>query len=257
MGLKNDSNKRFVFNFIWKHNKNIIVGFLIAVIVAISYIASGDMPELFVGAEKWFNFIYNISLSIIAAIIFYCFQSIFPNYRKDIIRDNNRYELVKDFSAYMDLIFRDIILKADYFDIEELDSDSFFDECYCGYDEFFSYLCNDYDKKIVSILCEMSVSSIDNMHLKEIVKYIDSILDRYYDLMKSKNIIKYFKLKEAVELLVIIFESPTDNLEVIEAYRTNIITAIKRVYLITREIQKMEDVKPQSKVPRFTPRKFV
>lgn len=249
-------SKLFVFKFIWRHNKLIIFGTLLAVIVALSYIITLDTPELFVGAEKWYNFAYNISLSIIAAFIFYSFQIIIPNLKKDILRESNRNELVKDFFEYLDIFFRDIAVRTKYCEPEELESDEFEDDYPCGYDELFSYMCDKYDDHIISSFCAMMSEISDHELLVQMIDYIKDIQNNYFDLTDYKRVVLYLKMKEVLELLLIILTPSDTNTQNISNIRHIMITSIKRMYLLSRTLQRLEGVEPQYKFPHFKPRNF-
>lgn len=246
---------KYVWGFIYKQNRILFIGVFIALIIAIAYILTENLEELFVGAEKWFNFLYNLSLSIIAAFIFYSINIIIPNYKKDIIRDSNKEILISEFFQYLDIYFRDIALRSKYCDEEELASDDFKDDYPCGYDELFSFMDDKYDRWIYNAVLELKNETKENLLYIQMIEYVDNILSNYFDLIDSKKLIMYLKLKDKIEFFLfndLARLNYSNNINI----RNNDVIFVKELYLITRDLQKREKIEPQYTIPHFKPRNF-
>lgn len=74
--------KRNIFKFI-KGNKIIFSIFLVAVVIIVSYILTMDLPELFDGAEEWYNLCFQLSIGYIINFVFYITQVYIPNIKKE------------------------------------------------------------------------------------------------------------------------------------------------------------------------------
>lgn len=55
----------------YNQNKGISVCFIISLLIAISYIATLELPEIINGIEKWYNLAFQFSIGIICSFIFY------------------------------------------------------------------------------------------------------------------------------------------------------------------------------------------
>ena len=59
----------------YNQNKGISVCFIISLLIAISYIATLELPEIIDGIEKWYNLAFQFSIGIICSFIFkYIYQ---------------------------------------------------------------------------------------------------------------------------------------------------------------------------------------
>ena len=70
---------------------NLIISFLAVVSVAIIllYILTMDCPELFPGAERWFNLVYQLSIGFFTSFVFYVTQVFIPEYKGKVIINKN------------------------------------------------------------------------------------------------------------------------------------------------------------------------
>lgn len=75
--------KKNIIKFI-EANKIIFSIFLVAVVIIISYILTMDFPELFDGAEEWYNLFFQLSIGYIINFIFYITQVYIPNIKKEV-----------------------------------------------------------------------------------------------------------------------------------------------------------------------------
>lgn len=66
-----------------KMNRIISIFFVISLFVIFSYIATMDLPELFEGAEQWYNLSFQLSIGYIINFIFYITQVYVPNIQKE------------------------------------------------------------------------------------------------------------------------------------------------------------------------------
>jgi len=68
-----------------KRNTLIFVFFIFSVMVIVSYIVTISLPELFVGAEHWYNLLFQLSIGYIINFVFYITQVYIPNNKRNII----------------------------------------------------------------------------------------------------------------------------------------------------------------------------
>lgn len=72
-----------------KRNSVIFSFFIVSLIIILSYLLTMDCPELFIGAEKWFNLMFQLSVGYIINFMFYVTQVYIPNNKRDsIVRQN-------------------------------------------------------------------------------------------------------------------------------------------------------------------------
>lgn len=67
-----------------KRNKLIFVFFIFSIVIIISYIVTINLPELFVGAEHWYNLLFQLSIGYIINFMFYITQVYIPNNKRDL-----------------------------------------------------------------------------------------------------------------------------------------------------------------------------
>lgn len=72
-----------------KRNKIIFAFFIISIIVIAAYYLTMDLPELFKGAERWFNLFSQLSIGYIINFIFYVTQVYIPNNKRDSMARKN------------------------------------------------------------------------------------------------------------------------------------------------------------------------
>ena len=72
-----------------KRNKIIFAFFIISIIVVAAYYLTMDLPELFNGAERWFNLLSQLSIGYIINFIFYVTQVYIPNNKRDSMARKN------------------------------------------------------------------------------------------------------------------------------------------------------------------------
>jgi hypothetical protein len=65
-------------------NTAIVVILMISIIIIISYVLTMDVPELFPGAEKWFNLLFQLSVGYLINFMFYVTQVYIPKYKRDL-----------------------------------------------------------------------------------------------------------------------------------------------------------------------------
>lgn len=70
-----------VFTFMSK-NKWITLFFFISAFIIVSYILTMDLPELFNGAEEWYNLLFQFSVGYIINFMFYITQVYIPNTKR-------------------------------------------------------------------------------------------------------------------------------------------------------------------------------
>lgn len=73
---------RNIKKFIEK-NKLIFIFFIISLFIIVTYILTMDLPELFNGAEKWYNLLFQVSIGYIINFMFYITQIYIPNCQRD------------------------------------------------------------------------------------------------------------------------------------------------------------------------------
>lgn len=67
-----------------KRNILIFVLFIASTIIIASYIVTINLPELFVGAEHWYNLLFQLSIGYIINFMFYITQVYIPNNKRDL-----------------------------------------------------------------------------------------------------------------------------------------------------------------------------
>lgn len=75
---------RKVSRFI-KLNKLIVIFFVASIIIIVSYILTMNLPSLFMGAEQWFNLLFQLSIGYIINFMFYITQVYIPNNNRDLV----------------------------------------------------------------------------------------------------------------------------------------------------------------------------
>ncbi|MFA9378269.1 MAG: hypothetical protein ACERKZ_16225 [Lachnotalea sp.] len=65
-----------------KRNTLIFVFFIFSIIIIASYIVTINLPELFVGAEHWYNLLFQLSIGYIINFMFYITQVYIPNNKR-------------------------------------------------------------------------------------------------------------------------------------------------------------------------------
>ena len=68
-----------------KRNTLISAFFIISIVIITSYYLTLDLPELFRGAEQWFNLLFQLSVGYIINFMFYVTQVYIPNNKRDIV----------------------------------------------------------------------------------------------------------------------------------------------------------------------------
>jgi hypothetical protein len=68
-----------------KKNRLIFLFFFVSIIVIVSYLLTINSPELFVGAEHWYNLLFQLSIGYVINFIFYITQVYIPNNKRDLI----------------------------------------------------------------------------------------------------------------------------------------------------------------------------
>lgn len=74
---------KYIKKFITK-NKLISIFFLISLFIIITYILTMDLPELFNGAEIWYNLLFQLSIGYIINFMFYVTQVYIPNHQREV-----------------------------------------------------------------------------------------------------------------------------------------------------------------------------
>lgn len=82
-GNRRESFMTEVSRFI-KRNTLIFVFFIVSIIIIASYIVTINLPELFVGAEHWYNLLFQLSIGYIINFMFYITQVYIPNNKRDL-----------------------------------------------------------------------------------------------------------------------------------------------------------------------------
>ena len=72
-----------------KRNTLISAFFIISIVIITSYYLTLDSPELFRGAEQWFNLLFQLSVGYIINFMFYITQVYAPNNKRDSIARRN------------------------------------------------------------------------------------------------------------------------------------------------------------------------
>lgn len=72
-----------------KRNTLISAFFIISIVIITSYYLTLDLPELFRGAEQWFNLLFQLSVGYIINFMFYITQVYVPNNKRDSIARRN------------------------------------------------------------------------------------------------------------------------------------------------------------------------
>ena len=72
-----------------KRNTLISAFFIISIVIITSYYLTLDLPELFGGAEQWFNLLFQLSVGYIINFMFYITQVYVPNNKRDSIARRN------------------------------------------------------------------------------------------------------------------------------------------------------------------------
>ncbi|TEB12297.1 hypothetical protein Psfp_03778 [Pelotomaculum sp. FP] len=67
-----------------KRNTLIFAFFIVSVIIITSYIFTTNLPELFAGAEHWYNLLFQLSIGYIINFMFYITQIYIPNSKRDL-----------------------------------------------------------------------------------------------------------------------------------------------------------------------------
>lgn len=67
----------------YRENKGITVMFILSICINIFYGITNHLPELFINADFWFDFLRQIGLAIIASFIFYIFIEYIPSKREN------------------------------------------------------------------------------------------------------------------------------------------------------------------------------
>lgn len=114
-----------------RKNKLIFSFFIISIVVISSYFLTMDWPELFKGAELWFNFLFQLSVGYMINFMFYVTQVYVPNNRKEAVARKNVSVRLEQIVRYM----RDNISSLSKIYLENHKSDAYTEE------EFFNVLC--------------------------------------------------------------------------------------------------------------------
>ena len=72
-----------------KSNRIISILAFVSVIIILSYILTMDCPELFHGAERWFNLMFQLSIGFFTSFVFYITQVFLPEYKGRLIINKN------------------------------------------------------------------------------------------------------------------------------------------------------------------------
>lgn len=70
-------------------NRIISILAFVSVIIILSYILTMDCPELFPGAERWFNLMFQLSIGFFTSFVFYITQIFIPEYKAKVIINKN------------------------------------------------------------------------------------------------------------------------------------------------------------------------
>lgn len=114
-----------------RKNKLIFSFFIISIVVISSYFLTMDWPELFKGAELWFNFLFQLSVGYMINFMFYVTQVYVPNNRKEAVARKNVSMRLEQIVRYM----RDNISSLSKIYLENHKSDAYTEE------ELFNVLC--------------------------------------------------------------------------------------------------------------------
>lgn len=234
--MKEKDNGGKVLKAILRRNRGVVTLFLIAVIVAISFLVSMDMPEWFDGAHNWFEFFYNVSLSIIAGFIFYCYQVILPNYRRDNIREVlMKYEL-RQFSEYLDTFYRDLTVLTGYYSGYQLNTTNFIEKIPDGFSELYEF-DNDNTNNCIKQGLYFQLRRSENIeYIKSIDKQIDRIKSDYIDYLDPDIMIEILKMKNDTYIISTVLKNSLNNNESDEN-NEKMIKAVKKMYHTLRSIQ--------------------
>ena len=114
-----------------RKNKLIFSFFIISIVVISSYFLTMDWPEIFKGAELWFDFLFQLSVGYIINFMFYVTQVYVPNNRKEAVARKNVSVRLEQIVRYM----RDNISSLSKIYLENHKSDTYTEE------ELFNVLC--------------------------------------------------------------------------------------------------------------------
>ena len=84
-----------------RKNKLIFSFFIISIVVISSYFLTMDWPEIFKGAELWFDFLFQLSVGYIINFMFYVTQVYVPNNRKEAVARKNVSVRLEQIVRYM------------------------------------------------------------------------------------------------------------------------------------------------------------
>ena len=84
-----------------RKNKLIFSFFIISIVVISSYFLTMDWPEIFKGAELWFDFLFQLSVGYIINFMFYVTQVYVPNNRKETVARKNVSVRLEQIVRYM------------------------------------------------------------------------------------------------------------------------------------------------------------
>lgn len=147
----------FIMKKFIKRNRIIVIFGFIALGICVSYAFTYNMPD-YLGIEGWYSFLNNVSISYIAALIFYVLQVYKP------MCENSRKSLLKMETAFSDLIkFIEIAIACcrNFVRIEENGT--------------ISICWTDKDKKILYFIPELQESN-EVVHRPAIRKSMDDLL---------------------------------------------------------------------------------
>ncbi|MBU5227867.1 hypothetical protein KQI36_14630 [Clostridium senegalense] len=129
--MRNNGKNGFFIVFRDKNNKTINKFLLTSIIIAVSYILTSNIPEIFKGGENLYNLINNLSLAYIASYIFYAITIYYPNNKRK--RKLHKYLFNNIVSLYkLEESLIDTILKYDEpndIELEKLKEEDLIDIC--------------------------------------------------------------------------------------------------------------------------------
>ena len=88
-----------------KANRWISAFFVLSATIIISYILSMDMPELFPGAENWYNLLFQFSIGYIINTMFYVTQVYIPSIKRQSVIRKNIHLRISKILSHMRSIF--------------------------------------------------------------------------------------------------------------------------------------------------------
>lgn len=184
-----------------RKNKLIFSFFIISIVVISSYFLTMDWPEIFKGAELWFNFLFQLSVGYIINFMFYVTQVYVPNNRKEAVARKNVSVRLEQILRYM----RDNILSLSKNYLENHKSDAYTEE------ELFNVLCKLQFSDYVKVL-DAARTTRENLvyftvreWIRECIYKTEDEIDklyRYYSFYISEELMRILEKIENVKLFL-------------------------------------------------------